>query len=167
MSTKTWNCLPLNLGILKLSVLINQKIFKLFYIFFDRICGRTSAHIFRICSVQNCRPQVKISDTVYSLCGFWNCLCGFWNCLSWKGQTNGFLFTPAYQSSNRDPFLLVCYQSSQFMRKHECIRRIFGLRLGLGTESCPGHDFIETRMEKQSCHPFDSPFKLGSLFGHL
>ena len=144
MSKKIWNCLPLNLGILKLSVLINQKIFKtvyriflktvlighdghsqqmwaspvnpsstiketivldgkyifslskncLFYIFFDRICGRTSAHIFRICSVQNCLPQVKISETVYSLCGFWNCLCGFWNCLSWKGQTNGFLFAP-------------------------------------------------------------------------
>ena len=49
--------------------------------------GRTSAHIFCICSVQNCLSQVKISETVYSLSGFWNCL-------SWKGQANCFLFTP-------------------------------------------------------------------------
>ena len=27
-------------------------------------CGRTSAHIFRICSVQNCLSQVNISETV-------------------------------------------------------------------------------------------------------
>ena len=31
--------------------------------------------------------QVKISETVYSLSGFWNCL-------AWKGQTTGFFFTP-------------------------------------------------------------------------
>ena len=28
-------------------------------------CGRPSAHIFRICSVQNCLSQVNISETVY------------------------------------------------------------------------------------------------------
>ena len=37
--------------------------------------------------VQNCLSQVKISETVYSLSGFWNCL-------FWKRQTTGFLFTP-------------------------------------------------------------------------
>ena len=37
----------------------------LFYIFFDLKCGRTSAHIFCICLVQNCLSQVKISETVY------------------------------------------------------------------------------------------------------
>ena len=47
-------------------------------------CGRTSAHIFRICSVQNCLSQVN----------FLKLSTGFWNCLSWKGRTNGFLFTP-------------------------------------------------------------------------
>ena len=46
-------------------------------------------HIFfHICLVQNCLSQVKNSETVYSLSGFWNCL-------SWKWQANGFLFTPA------------------------------------------------------------------------
>ena len=34
MSKKIWNCLPSNLGILKLSVLINQKIFKTVYLNF-------------------------------------------------------------------------------------------------------------------------------------
>ena len=37
--------------------------------------------------VQNCLSQVKISETVYSLSGFWNCV-------FWKRQTTGFLFTP-------------------------------------------------------------------------
>ena len=31
----------------------------------DLKCRRTSAHIFRICLVQNCLSQVKISETVY------------------------------------------------------------------------------------------------------
>ena len=51
-------------------------------------CRRTSAHVFHIWLVQNCLLQVIISETVY-------CLSRFWNCLSWKGQANGFLFTPA------------------------------------------------------------------------
>ena len=42
---------------------------------------------FHICLVQNCLSQANISETVYGLS--W-----FWNCLSWKGQANGFLFTP-------------------------------------------------------------------------
>ena len=46
----------------------------LFYIFFDLKYGRTSAHIFPICLVQNCLSQVKIYETVYSLSGFWNWL---------------------------------------------------------------------------------------------
>ena len=122
-------------GILKLSGLINQKIFKtvhqifkkyqthkstffkqcwrilykmgnifvlskncLFYIFFDLKCGRTSAHIVCICLVQNCLSQVKISETVYSLSGFWNCL-------AWKGQTTGFLFTPGWWQTQLYLFL--------------------------------------------------------------
>ena len=48
-----------------------------------------SAHIFRICSVQDCLSQVKISETVDSLSGFWNCV-------AWKRQTNGVLFTPGF-----------------------------------------------------------------------
>ena len=87
--------------------------------------------------------------------------------IKFQGWTFIATFSTAYQSSNRDPFLLVCYQSSQFMRKHECISRIFGLRLGLGTESSPGQDFTKTRRRSSLATLFDSPFKLGSLFVRL
>ena len=40
------------------------------------------------------REQVKISETVYSTSEFWNCL-------AWKGQANGFLFTPAIMLSRK------------------------------------------------------------------
>ena len=48
-----------------------------------KLINRTSVHIFHIFLVLNCLSHIKISETVYSLSGFWNCLC-------WKGQTNGF-----------------------------------------------------------------------------
>ena len=126
MSKKIWNCLPLNRGILKLSVLINQKIFKLSIKIFLKLsikCSNRIRNINQHFSSNNEEkllvlyflwpnmrkvpstyfphlfgPKLsttsKISETVYSLYGFWNCLWGFWNCLSWKGQANGFLFTP-------------------------------------------------------------------------
>ena len=64
-------------------------------------CVRTSVHIFHICSVEeacvnkNIPIVPKLSVTSKQL---WNCpsspSSGFWNCLSWKLQTNSFLFTP-------------------------------------------------------------------------
>ena len=58
-----------------------------FYIFFDLKCGRTSAYILasvRSKTVNHRKKILKLSS-----------LSGFWNCLSWKGQIDGFLFTPA------------------------------------------------------------------------
>ena len=51
--------------------------------------------------------------------------------------------------------------------RRRLISRIFGLRLGLGTESSPGQDLQKPGRKSSLATLFDSPFKLGSLFVRL
>ena len=67
-------------GILKLAVLLNQKILKLSFKIFKQSMSMFGPKL--------STTQVNIS--VYSLSGFWNCL-------AWKGQASSFLFTPVLE----------------------------------------------------------------------
>ena len=141
---------------------------------FDVKCGLNADHFSSLIrrhstNFSNCGSACKHCTCWQPRCHNEFLLVGSINALHIKFQGWTFIatFSTAYQSSNRDPFLLVCYQSSQFMRKHECISRIFGLRLGLGTESSPGQDLQKPGRRSSLATLFDSPFKLGSLFVRL
>ena len=72
----------------------------LFYIFFDRICGRSPAHIFRICSVQNCLPQVKFLKLSIVYMGFETVYGGFETVCPEKDKQTAF-YSPLVKTARR------------------------------------------------------------------